>query len=58
MVCWQACIKPDQVFYPELHQKFYGGHLWSPSYFAKSTGNCSDEIIQKYINTQWERPFK
>lgn len=44
--------------YPELHQKFYGGHLWSPSYFAKSTGNCSDEIIQKYINTQWERPFK
>ena len=44
--------------YPELRNSFYKHHLWSPSYFAKTTGNCSDKTIQHYINTQWERDYK
>ncbi|WP_270482183.1 IS200/IS605 family transposase [Lactobacillus crispatus] len=43
---------------PELRQSFYHNHLWSPSYFARTVGNCSEETIKHYVETQWERPFK
>ncbi len=32
--------------------------LWSSSYFAASVGAVSAATVQKYINTQWERPWK
>ncbi|WP_028649398.1 IS200/IS605 family transposase [Nocardiopsis sp. CNT312] len=32
--------------------------LWSSSYFAASAGAVSAETVQRYIDTQWERPRK
>jgi putative transposase len=32
--------------------------LWSSSYFAASVGAVSAGTVQKYIETQWERPWK
>lgn len=32
--------------------------LWSRSYFVASVGNVSASTIQKYIETQWERPWR
>ena len=32
--------------------------LWSSSYFAASVGAVSAATVEKYINTQWERPWK
>lgn len=43
---------------PELRRSFYHHHLWSPAYFARTVGNCSEETIKHYVETQWERPFK
>jgi putative transposase len=38
--------------YPEVTQKLWGGHLWSPSYFAASCGGAPLEIIKSYIDNQ------
>ena len=43
---------------PELREQFYHNHLWSPSYFARTVGNCSEETIKHYVETQWECPYK
>ncbi|GAA1563310.1 hypothetical protein GCM10009731_17140 [Streptomyces globosus] len=32
--------------------------LWSSSYFAASVGAVSAATVEKYIDTQWERPGK
>jgi putative transposase len=32
--------------------------LWSSSYFAASAGAVSAATVERYINTQWERPQK
>jgi putative transposase len=32
--------------------------LWSSSFFAASIGAVSAATVEKYINTQWERPWK
>jgi putative transposase len=32
--------------------------LWSSSYFAASAGAVSAATVERYINTQWERPGK
>jgi putative transposase len=32
--------------------------LWSRSYFVASVGNVSAATIQRYIETQWERPWR
>jgi putative transposase len=32
--------------------------LWSSSYFAASVGAVSADTVQRYIDTQWERPTK
>lgn len=37
------------VQFPELKQKLWGGHLWSPSYYAGTAGNVSADTIKKYI---------
>lgn len=42
---------------PELREQF-DHHLWSPSYFARTVGNCSEETIKRYVETQWELPYK
>jgi putative transposase len=35
--------------FPELKEKLWDGHLWSPSYYAGTAGNVSAETIKKYI---------
>jgi putative transposase len=32
--------------------------LWSRSYFVSSVGNVSAATIERYIDTQWERPWR
>jgi putative transposase len=37
--------------FPELRKKeFWGGHLWSPSYYVGTAGHVSAETIKKYID--------
>ena len=40
------------VQFPEIKQNLWGGHLWSPSYYAGTAGNVSAETIQKYIERE------
>jgi putative transposase len=35
--------------FPQIKQQLWGGSLWSPSYYAGTSGNVSAETIQKYI---------
>lgn len=35
--------------FPVLKEKLWGGHLWSPSYYAGTAGDVSAETIKKYI---------
>lgn len=35
--------------FPELKKRFYGGSLWSPSYYVGTAGNVSATTIQRYI---------
>lgn len=44
--------------FPKLKQKFWHGHIWSPSYYVGSVGHITKDIIQRYINSQRERPFR
>jgi putative transposase len=32
--------------------------LWSRSYFASTVGNVNAATIKRYIDTQWERPWR
>ena len=38
--------------FPEVEDKLWGGHLWSPSYFAASCGGAPIDIVRKYIEDQ------
>lgn len=38
--------------FPELHNRFYKGVLWSPSYFAGSGGGAPISIIKQYVEQQ------
>uniref|UniRef100_UPI00037F18C5 IS200/IS605 family transposase n=1 Tax=Levilactobacillus parabrevis TaxID=357278 RepID=UPI00037F18C5 len=39
--------------HPEIKaQKFWGGHLWSPSYFMSTLGDMSKETVENYITSQ------
>ena len=42
--------------FSELKKRYYGGHLWSIGYGAWSTGNVTDEIIQKYLEHHKDGP--
>jgi putative transposase len=41
-----------QEKFPEVTEKLWGGHLWSPSYFAASCGGAPLAVIQDYIENQ------
>jgi len=35
--------------YPEIKKKyFWGGKLWTQSYFVETIGNSREEVIRKY----------
>lgn len=42
--------------FPELKRRL--PTLWSRSYFVSSVGNVSADTIKRYIDTQWERPWR
>jgi putative transposase len=44
-----------QEFHGHLSRYLWGGHLWSPSYFAGSCGGAPLAIIREYIDQQ-QRP--
>jgi putative transposase len=37
---------------PEVRSKLWGAHLWTPSYFASSTGGASLDTVRQYIENQ------
>lgn len=41
--------------FPELRERSWRGHLWNPSYYVGTCGDCSKEVVIKYIETQKER---
>src|SRR3989344_1613756 len=48
-------ISAKEMFkrYPELpEQHFWGGKLWSPSYYAKTIGKVNEQAIRLYIKDQ------
>jgi putative transposase len=39
--------------YPEIKKKyFWGGKLWTQSYFVETIGNANEETIRKYVQNQ------
>ena len=44
--------------FPHLKKQFWGRHLWARGYMAVSSGNITDEIIQKYIEEQEGEPIE
>ena len=42
--------------HPEIkNNSFWGGKLWSPSYYVGTVGNMSKETVQKYIQNQYKK---
>jgi putative transposase len=38
---------------PEIKKKhFWGGKLWTQSYFVETIGNANEEVIRAYVQTQ------
>jgi len=39
--------------YPEIkRQYFWGGKLWTQSYFVETIGNASEDVIRQYVQDQ------
>ena len=39
--------------YPEIRAKyFWGGKLWTQSYFVETIGNANEEVIRQYVQNQ------
>jgi len=39
--------------YPDIESKFFwGGKLWSPSYYVETIGKRNEEAVKKYIQNQ------
>jgi putative transposase len=39
--------------YPEVKKRyFWGGKLWTQSYFVGTIGNANEETIRKYVKNQ------
>jgi len=35
-----------------IRKQFWGQHFWARGYFAVSTGNVTDKVIEEYIKNQ------
>ena len=45
--------------HPEIRQKqYWGGHLWSSSYYLGSLGSMSKDVVERYINDQKYNAYK
>ena len=40
---------------PDIKEKLYGGHLWSPSYFITTSSDNTNEQIKHYIESQGKK---
>ena len=39
--------------YPEIKKRyFWGGKLWTQSYFVETIGNANEEVIRAYVRDQ------
>lgn len=39
--------------YPEIKKRyFWGGSLWTESFFVETIGNANEEVIRKYVKNQ------
>ncbi len=39
--------------YPDIRKKFFwGGKLWTSSYFVETIGNANEEVIRAYVRNQ------
>lgn len=38
--------------FPELKEKLWKGHLWSPSYYVGTAGKVTEENVRRYIEEQ------
>ena len=39
--------------YPQIRKEyFWGGKLWTQSYFVETIGNANEETIRKYVQNQ------
>ena len=38
-----------QMEYPHLRKRYWGKHFWAIGYGVWSTGNITDELVQKYL---------
>ena len=36
--------------FPELKKRYWGSHFWAAGYGVWSTGNITDEMVQKYLD--------
>ncbi len=42
--------------YPEIQEKyFWGGKLWTGSYFVETVGNKNEEEVRKYVQNQLKK---
>lgn len=42
--------------HPEIRDSsFWGGHLWSHSYYMGTLGNMSKSVVEKYIRNQYSK---
>ena len=40
-------------WYPDIKKRyFWGGKLWTQSYFVETIGNATEDIIRKYLQNQ------
>ena len=40
-------------FYPQIKRKyFWGGKLWTQSFFVETVGNTNDKVIREYVQNQ------
>ena len=44
--------------FAHLRKQYWGRHLWGRGYMAISSGNITDEMIQKYIEEQEGEPVE
>ncbi len=44
--------------FPHLRKQFWGRHLWARGYFAVTSGNITDAMVQEYIAEQEGEPVQ
>lgn len=47
-----SCRLLKKERFPEIELVLFGPHLWTPSYYAGSTGGASIETVKAYIQNQ------